>query len=153
MCCLFGFMDCRHTLRAKQKNQIISALAAAAEARGINLRHIDAALVGYTFACLFAAFGLAYRYSMWLQRPPTRMHWNRGWGAFLRPGHLSISARDLAVRLVSTFALNLFIFNSPFHPSRILPTVLYFFYKNYAYVLANFWFAWYNVGSAQVWER
>jgi len=26
-----------------------------------NLRHIDAALVGYTFACLFAAFGLGYR--------------------------------------------------------------------------------------------
>jgi hypothetical protein len=25
-----------------------------------NLRHIDAALVGYTFACLFAAFGLGY---------------------------------------------------------------------------------------------
>src|SRR5690242_19629518 len=40
-----------------------------------NLRHIDAALVGYTFACLFAAFGLGYRYSMWLQRPATRMYW------------------------------------------------------------------------------
>jgi hypothetical protein len=35
-----------------------------------NLRHIDAALVGYTFACLFSVFGLSYRYSMWLQRPP-----------------------------------------------------------------------------------
>ena len=32
-----------------------------------NLRHIDAALVGYTFACLFAAFAVAYRYSIWLQ--------------------------------------------------------------------------------------
>src|SRR5438477_12188539 len=75
-----------------------------------NLRRIDAALVGYTFACLFAAFGLAYRYSMWLQRPPTRMHWNRGWGAFLRPNRLAISAKDLAVRLLATFAFNLFIF-------------------------------------------
>ena len=37
-----------------------------------NLRHIDAALVGYTFACLFAAFASPTRYSMWLQRPPTR---------------------------------------------------------------------------------
>jgi hypothetical protein len=36
-----------------------------------NLRHIDAALVGYTFAWLFADFGLGYRYSMWLQRPPS----------------------------------------------------------------------------------
>ena len=57
-----------------------------------NLRHIDAALVGYTFACLFAAFGLGYRYSMWLQRPPTRVYWRRGWQAFARGGHLGPSA-------------------------------------------------------------
>lgn len=34
MCCLFGIIDCRHTLTAKQKNHILSALATAAEARG-----------------------------------------------------------------------------------------------------------------------
>ena len=51
-----------------------------------NLRHIDAALVGYTFACLFAAFGLGYRYSMWLQHPPTRLYWRRGWQSFLQGG-------------------------------------------------------------------
>jgi hypothetical protein len=101
----------REQLKAGITGAIVTAILAAAIVLGSrNLRHIDAALVGYTFACLFAVFGLAYRYSMWLQRPPTRMHWNRGWGAFLRPGRLSISARDLAVRLVSTFALNLFIF-------------------------------------------
>jgi len=38
------------------------------------LRHFDAALVGYTFATLFAVFGITYRYAMWLQRPPTRMY-------------------------------------------------------------------------------
>jgi len=43
-----------------------------------NLRNIDAALVGYTFACLFATFAIAYRYSNWLQRPPTNMYWRRG---------------------------------------------------------------------------
>jgi len=36
-----------------------------------NLKHFDAALVAYTFATLFAMFGIAYRYTMWLQRPPT----------------------------------------------------------------------------------
>src|SRR5438105_2572903 len=36
-----------------------------------NLNHFDAALVGYTFATLFATFGITYRYAMWLQRPPT----------------------------------------------------------------------------------
>ena len=35
------------------------------------LAHFDAALVGYTFALLFATFGITYRYAMWLQRPPT----------------------------------------------------------------------------------
>ena len=44
-----------------------------------NLAHFDAALVGYTFATLFAAFGIVYRYAMWLQRPPTRLYWRRGW--------------------------------------------------------------------------
>ena len=24
------------------------------------------------------AFGITYRYAMWLQRPPTRMYWRRG---------------------------------------------------------------------------
>ena len=50
-----------------------------------NLQHFDAALVGYTFATLFATFGITYRYAMWLQRPPTRMYWRRGWQAFLTP--------------------------------------------------------------------
>lgn len=39
-----------------------------------NLAHFDAALVGYTFAVLFATFGITYRYSMWLQRPPTALY-------------------------------------------------------------------------------
>jgi hypothetical protein len=42
---------------------------------GRNLAHFDAALVAYTFATLFAAFEITYRYAMWLQHPPTRMYW------------------------------------------------------------------------------
>jgi len=49
------------------------------------LAHFDAALVGYTFATLFAAFGITYRYATWLQRPPTRMYWRRGWQTVLTP--------------------------------------------------------------------
>ena len=59
-----------------------------------NLAHFDAALVGYTFAVLFAVFGITYRYAMWLQRPPTRMYWRRGWQAFF-------SRRALAANTVS----------------------------------------------------
>jgi hypothetical protein len=43
-----------------------------------NLSHFDAALVGYTFAVLFAAFAIIYRYAMWLQRPPTALYWKKG---------------------------------------------------------------------------
>ena len=74
-----------------------------------NLRHIDAALVGYTFACLFAAFAVAYRYSIWLQRPPTRLYWRRGWQAFLKPGHLWANVKHLVGRFVRLFLLNQFI--------------------------------------------
>jgi nitrate reductase gamma subunit len=74
-----------------------------------NLRHIDAALVGYTFATLFAAFGIAYRYSMWLQRPPTRLYWRRGWQAFLQPRNLGRNLGHLVSRLFRVFALNRFI--------------------------------------------
>ena len=44
-------------------------LAALIVAGSRSLDHFDAALVGYTFATLFAAFGITYRYAMWLQRP------------------------------------------------------------------------------------
>jgi hypothetical protein len=42
----------------------------------------DAALVGYWFGLLFATFGIIYRYSVWLRRPPTAMLNQRGWDAF-----------------------------------------------------------------------
>jgi hypothetical protein len=34
-----------------------------------NLNHFDAALVGYTFATLFATFAISYRYAMCSARP------------------------------------------------------------------------------------
>src|SRR5919197_2014849 len=65
---------------------VVTALLAALIVVGSrNLNHFDAALVGYTFATLFAAFAITYRYAMWLQRPPTRMYWRRGWSVFLSP--------------------------------------------------------------------
>src|SRR5690554_3270919 len=75
-----------------------------------NLEHFDAALVGYTFATLFATFGITYRYAMWLQRPPTRMYWRRGWQTFLMPAYLGRNLITFARRLVLEFAANRFIF-------------------------------------------
>lgn len=80
-----------------------------------NLAHFDAALVGYTFATLFAVFGITYRYSMWLQRPPTAMYWRRGWQVFLRPGHIGRNLRVWMKRLGGMFALNNFIWRRGKH--------------------------------------
>lgn len=74
-----------------------------------NLAHFDAALVGYTFAVLFATFGITYRYSMWLQRPPTALYWKRGWQVFLQPRHLAQNIKEWVVRVPSDFGLNIFI--------------------------------------------
>jgi ribosomal protein S27AE len=74
------------------------------------LDHFDAALVGYTFATLFATFGISYRYAMWLQRPPTRMYWQRGWQVFLTPRFLVRNLAELCRRLFRDFATNQFIF-------------------------------------------
>jgi hypothetical protein len=52
------------------------------------LRYFDPALITYTSAVIFATFGIVYRYSVWLQKPPTRLYWRRGWHLFLRPSRL-----------------------------------------------------------------
>ena len=75
-----------------------------------NLAHFDAALVGYTFATLFAVFGITYRYSMWLQRPPTALYWRRGWQVFLSRDRLLGNLAIWPKRIVGVFALNNFIF-------------------------------------------
>lgn len=74
------------------------------------LEHFDAALVGYTFATLFATFGITYRYAMWLQRPPTRMYWRRGWRSFLAPRRLPGNLWRGLQRAVVEVAANRFIF-------------------------------------------
>jgi hypothetical protein len=84
------------------------ALAALIVLGSRNLAHLDAALVGYTFACLFATFGIAYRYSMWLQRPPTALYWRRGWQLFFRPRFLGRNVVQLGRRLVGGCARNHF---------------------------------------------
>ncbi len=75
-----------------------------------NLNHFDAALVGYTFATLFATFGITYRYAMWLRRPPTRMYWRRGWAVFLTPRFVGTNLLEALRRFFLAFAANRFIF-------------------------------------------
>jgi hypothetical protein len=74
-----------------------------------NLAHFDAALVGYTFAVLFATFGITYRYSMWLQRPPTALYWRRGWRVFFTRRSAGQNARRWFDRMFNDILMNRFI--------------------------------------------
>ena len=89
---------------------VMFTLAAAIVVGSRNLQHFDAALVGYTFATLFATFGISYRYAMWLHRPPTRMYWKRGWQAFFQRRRVGRNMVSLAQRAVRDFAANAYIF-------------------------------------------
>lgn len=74
-----------------------------------NLAHFDAALIAYTASVLFATFGLTYRYTMWLQRPPTAVYWKRGWQTFFKRGQRSHNAKTWVSHLFNDFLLNRFI--------------------------------------------
>lgn len=75
-----------------------------------NLAHFDAALVAYTASVLFATFGLTYRYTMWLLRPPTALYWKRGWQVFLRPGYRGRNVVAWLRRMFADVLTNQFIF-------------------------------------------
>ena len=94
------------TLTASVATAILALLIVVGSRR---LSHFDAALVGYTFATLFATFGIAYRYCVWLQRPPTWLYWKRGWQLFLDPRHLPRNLLVWFQRLFNAFGLNRFI--------------------------------------------
>lgn len=101
----------RESLRAALWGAAATALLAVLIVVGSrDLAHFDAALVAYTFATLFAAFAITYRYAMWLRRPPTRMYWRRGWRAFARPSRVLPNVLLFAKRSIGEVALNGFIF-------------------------------------------
>jgi NNP family nitrate/nitrite transporter-like MFS transporter len=75
------------SLRASAWATVFTGLLAASIVVGSrNLRHFDPALVIYTFAVLFATWGIVRRYRVWLLKPPTAMFWRRGWEALQTGG-------------------------------------------------------------------
>jgi NNP family nitrate/nitrite transporter-like MFS transporter len=65
-----------------------------------NLENFDPALVIYTFATIFAMWGVVYHYRVWLDKPPTRVYWQRGWQLFRQAGILKGTVQ--LVRLTTT---------------------------------------------------
>lgn len=85
-------------LRAGGWATMVAGLLVAAIVVGSrNLQNFDAALVIYTFAVVFASWGVAYHYAVWLQRPPTLVFWKRGWQLARDRGLLSSLPRLAAL--------------------------------------------------------
>ncbi len=106
----------KEVIRASAWGLAVALLLAVAIVVGSReLAHFDAVLVGYTFASLFAAFGITYRYAMWLQRPPTRVYWRRGWQVFFSRGHIGRNLLSWPKRVTLDVATTTFIW----HRSRL----------------------------------
>jgi len=81
-------------IRAGLTATFFTALLVAAIVVGSrNLQNFDAALVIYTFATVFATWGVVYHYRVWLDKPPTRVYWERGWQLFRKEGIFRGTAR------------------------------------------------------------
>src|SRR5713101_10149803 len=74
-----------------------------------NLRNYDPTLLIYTFGALFSAFAITYRYTVWLQRPPTRVYWRRGWQLLFRRPEVRRTLLSLAGALGGNFVAQNFI--------------------------------------------
>jgi hypothetical protein len=73
------------------------------------LRNFDAALVGYATATVFLAFGVAYRYVLWVRSPPAMRYLRRGWQSFLSFRNFRRFPTLVPRALVSNLALQTFI--------------------------------------------
>jgi MFS transporter, NNP family, nitrate/nitrite transporter len=81
---------------------LASMLAAAIVVGSRKLQNFDPALVIYTFATVFATWGITYHYYFWLQKPPTKRYWNRGIELFLTSGVSGV------IKLISVAITHLF---------------------------------------------
>jgi hypothetical protein len=109
-----GPVDPAMDRRASVRASVAGALAAASLTAAIfwgsgQLANFDAALIGYATATIVLAFGVVYRYAMWVQAPPTRRFLIRGWRAFFSWGNLRRFPTMVPTGIVSYLSLQLFI--------------------------------------------
>jgi MFS transporter, NNP family, nitrate/nitrite transporter len=91
-----AFTRTRDRIRAGVTATLFTGLLVAAIVVGSrNLQYFDAALVIYTFATIFATWGVVYHYRVWIDKPPTRIYWQCGWQLFREAGIFRGTARLL----------------------------------------------------------
>ncbi len=81
------FSRAAEQIRAGALATMLTALLIASIVIGSrNLQNFDAALVIYTFAVIFATWGIVYHYAVWLNKPPTRRFFERSWSLLWSQG-------------------------------------------------------------------
>lgn len=73
------------------------------------LKWFDAILIGYLIGTLFSAFGIVYRYVLWLRLPPTALMNKRGWQAFATRGARGRNLASLPGLIFTRLAVQTFI--------------------------------------------
>ncbi len=100
--------------RPRQTAMVAGLLVSLAVSLGIyfgsgRLARFDAPLAAYAVATVFAAFAVTYRYTVWIQRPPTWVFFQAGWRLFLRPYKLVRNVFRLARLLFDNIIAQKFI--------------------------------------------
>lgn len=75
-----------------------------------NLENFDSALFGYTIASIVAFGAIAFRYSVWLQRPATRIYFKRGLQLFFNRKKFGKNAKSAATSIATNLVEQRFIF-------------------------------------------
>ncbi len=76
-----------------------------------SLSRFDTPLAAYAAATVFAAFGMVYRYTMWVQRPPTWRYFVASLKMFAQPKSLFKSSVHLVALLFKNIVAQKFIAN------------------------------------------
>ncbi|MFE5510887.1 MFS transporter [Streptomyces sp. NPDC056529] len=89
--------------RASLVGAAVSALLIVAIVLGSRLlRDFDSALLPYAVATVFLAFGVAYRYTVWISAPGARRLFRKGWGSFFSVANFR-SAPTALPKMIATY--------------------------------------------------
>ncbi|MGW9449960.1 MFS transporter [Streptomyces sp. NPDC055632] len=89
--------------RASLVGAVVSALLIVAIVLGSRmLRDFDSALLPYAVATVFLAFGVAYRYTVWISAPGARRLFRKGWGSFFSVANFR-SAPTALPKMIATY--------------------------------------------------
>ncbi|MFF6834792.1 MFS transporter [Streptomyces sp. NPDC012438] len=89
--------------RASLVGAAVSALLVVAIVLGSRLlRDFDSALLPYAVATVFLAFGVAYRYTVWISAPGARRLFRKGWGSFFSVANFR-SAPTALPKMIATY--------------------------------------------------